>query len=119
MKGTGFLLAALICLSYPASAQRQKLNFDNDWKFHFGHATNAEKDFNYTIANIFSKTGVSSGTAIESKFDDSKWRIVDLPHDWVVELPFAYRDNFDVMAHGYKPVGGLFPETSIGWYRKH
>jgi beta-galactosidase len=20
---------------------------------------------------------------------------------------------------GYKPVGGLFPETSIGWYRKH
>ena len=23
------------------------------------------------------------------------------------------------MAHGYKPVGGLFPETSIGWYRKH
>ena len=23
------------------------------------------------------------------------------------------------MSHGYKPVGGLFPETSIGWYRKH
>ena len=23
------------------------------------------------------------------------------------------------MAHGYKPVGGLFPGTSIGWYRKH
>ena len=22
-------------------------------------------------------------------------------------------------SHGYKPVGGLFPETSIGWYRKH
>ena len=23
------------------------------------------------------------------------------------------------MSHGYKPVGGLFPETSIGWYSKH
>ena len=23
------------------------------------------------------------------------------------------------MSHGYKPMGGLFPETSIGWYRKH
>ena len=21
-------------------------------------------------------------------------------------------------SHGYKPVGGYFPETSIGWYRK-
>jgi hypothetical protein len=27
-------------------------------------------------------------------------------------------DNRDVEPHGYKPVGGLFPETSIGWYRK-
>jgi len=34
-------------------------------------------------------------------------------------LPFVNVNNFDVMAHGYKPVGGLFPETSIGWYRKH
>lgn len=31
---------------------------------------------------------------------------------------FCIQDNFDVMVHGYKPVGGLFPETSIGWYRK-
>ena len=44
---------------------------------------------------------------------------LNLPHDWVVELPFVNSPNFDVMAHGYKPVGGLFPETSIGWYRKH
>ncbi|MEI7981115.1 MAG: beta-galactosidase GalA, partial [Bacteroidota bacterium] len=27
--------------------------------------------------------------------------------------------DFDVQSHGYKPVGGRFPETSIGWYRKH
>jgi len=110
---------ALVCLSIFASAQRQHINFDNDWKFHFGHAANAEKDFNYTIANIFSKSGAAVRTAIDPKFDDSKWRKLDLPHDWAVELPFVYKDNFDVMAHGYKPVGGLFPETSIGWYRKH
>ena len=23
------------------------------------------------------------------------------------------------MSHGYKPVGALFPQSSIGWYRKH
>src|SRR6202008_4272530 len=100
-------------------AQRQKINFDSDWKFHFGHAANAEKDFNYTIATIFSKSGGAQRTAIDPRFKDSAWRTVNLPHDWAVELPFVYKDNFDVMAHGYKPVGGLFPETSIGWYRKH
>ncbi len=116
MKNFLFLIFFFPLLS---NSQRQHINFDNDWKFHFGHAANAEKDFNYTIATIFSKSGAAQGTAINPKFDDSKWRKLDLPHDWAVELPFAYKDNFDVMSHGYKPVGGLFPETSIGWYRKH
>jgi len=119
MKYTGFFLAIATGLSLVVSAQRQQLNFDNDWKFHFGHAANAEKDFNYSIANIFSKSGAALKTAIDPKFDDGKWRKLNLPHDWAVELPFVNVDNFDVMAHGYKPVGGLFPETSIGWYRKH
>lgn len=119
MKKTGFFFGVLVCLTIDTSAQRQQLNFDTDWKFQFGHSANAEKDFNYTIATIFSKSGGAAKTAIDPKFDDSKWRQLNLPHDWAVELPFVYKDNFDVMAHGYKPVGGLFPETSIGWYRKH
>lgn len=119
MKKAGFFFLVIVCLAVNISAQRQQLNFDTDWKFHFGHAANAEKDFNYTITTIFSKSGGAAKTAIDPKFDDSKWRQLNLPHDWAVELPFIYKDNFDVMAHGYKPVGGLFPETSIGWYRKH
>lgn len=95
------------------------VNFDADWKFHLGNASDPLKDFNYSIGNIFSKTGNGDGTAVANKFNDDDWRILNLPHDWVVELPFVYSPNFDVMAHGYKPVGGLFPETSIGWYRKH
>jgi beta-galactosidase len=93
-------------------------SLDEGWKFHLGHAANAEKDFNYTIAPIFHKSGASTGTAINPGFNDSNWRTVQIPHDWAVELPFVYKDNFDVQSHGYKPVGGLFPETSIGWYRK-
>lgn len=118
MKQAGLvvLVSLLVISSY---AQRQKINFDNDWKFQFGHAANAEKDFNYSIATIFSKSGSAANTAIDPKFNDSKWRTVNVPHDWAVELPFVYKDNFDLMAHGYKPVGGLFPETSVGWYRKH
>jgi len=115
-----FLLALLLAPALMFSqAGRQTINFDKGWKFHFGHAANAEKDFNYSIANIFSKSGNESNTAVSKNFKDAEWRDIDLPHDWAVELPFVKVNNFDVMAHGYKPVGGLFPETSIGWYRKH
>jgi beta-galactosidase len=98
---------------------RKRISFDEDWKFSLGHAADPKKDFNYKIANLFSKTGKAEQTAIEPKFDDQKWRTLKVPHDWAVELPFEKSANLDVMAHGYKPVGGLFPATSIGWYRKH
>ncbi len=109
----------LLLVALVVSAQRQRIDFDNGWKFHFGHAGNPQKDFNYTVSTIFSKSGAAQRTAIDPRFKDSAWRNVNVPHDWAVELPFVNKDNFDVMAHGYKPVGGLFPETSIGWYRKH
>ena len=38
-----------------------------------------------------------------------------LPHDWVVDLPFAPEASH---SHGYKTVGYKYPETSVGWYRK-
>lgn len=97
---------------------RQHLNFDTGWKFHFGHAQKPEKDFNYGIETIFKKAGEAGGTAIDPRFNDSLWRSLDLPHDWAVELPFVYDPHPQVMSHGYKPIGGKFPETSIGWYRK-
>ena len=117
-------IVAVLCLVMraPGLAQtnaRARLNIDNDWKFHFGNAADASRDFNYGIATIFSKSGGAQGTAIDARFNDSSWRSLDLPHDWAVELPFVYSPNFGVESHGYKPVGGLFPETSIGWYRKH
>lgn len=102
-----------------AQSQRQHINFDNDWKFQFGNASDPSKDFNYGITAIFAKSGKTDNTALAINFKDSAWRNLNLPHDWAVELPFVNSTNFDVESHGYKPVGGLFPETSIGWYRKH
>src|SRR3954465_6926882 len=112
-----FILAS--CIAYSQSSPRKKINIDENWKFHFGHAANAEKDFNYSIATIFSKSGGAQRTAIDPRFNDNDWRTLNLPHDWVVELPFVNVPSFEVESHGYKPVGGMFPETSIGWYRKH
>src|SRR5436853_168875 len=31
---------------------------------------------------------------------------------------FENSTSLDVMSHGYKPVGGLYPQNSVGWYRK-
>ena len=41
---------------------RNHVSFDEDWKFHFGNASDPSKDFNYSVANIFSKTGKAEGT---------------------------------------------------------
>ena len=112
-----FVLVALLCSS--TFAQRKRISMDEDWKFALGNAANGEKDFHYGIKNIFSKSGGAWGTAIDPAFNDSSWRSLDLPHDWAVELPFVNTENIDVESHGFKPIGRLFPATSIGWYRKH
>ncbi|MCX2486166.1 beta-galactosidase GalA [Pedobacter sp. MR2016-24] len=107
----------------PVSAQKTSLpshlNFDEGWRFSLGHAADPAKDFNYKVANLFAKSGKAEQTAISPVFDDTAWRKLNLPHDWAAGLPFAQSANADVLAHGYKPVGGLFAATSIGWYRKH
>jgi beta-galactosidase len=117
---TIYCLSFSILLVFSASAQnlRKHTSFDEGWKFHFGHSADPAKDFNYGITSIFAKSGKTDNTALALNFNDSAWRTLDLPHDWAVELPFVNVNNFDVQSHGYKPVGGLFPETSIGWYRK-
>lgn len=111
-----FLLPAFC---WAQSSPRQAINFDEGWKFHLGHAASAEKDFNYGLANIFAKSGNAKGTAIDAAFKDSAWTTVNLPHDWAVELPFENSADADLMAHGYKTIGGHYPANSIGWYRKH
>ena len=102
----------------PTMAQRTLLNFDEGWKFHLGNAADPSKDFgcgteyfNYlTKANSIHNTGPYS-----NKFDDKDWKTVDLPHDFVVDLPY---DSVASHSHGYKTVGYKFPENSVGWYRK-
>ena len=66
------------------------------------------------VFSYLAKAGFAQGAAHE-KFDDSKWRGLDLPHDWAVELPFDSRGS---NSHGSKAIGKNFPEKSIGWYRK-
>ena len=99
----------------PALAPREKLLFDFGWKFQFGNSVDPAKDLGFGDGQgDFAKTGDFDFAKV--KFDDSKWRTLDLPHDWAVELPFI-RDEVQ-MSHGYKPVGRRYPESSVGWYRR-
>ncbi|HKN87691.1 MAG TPA: beta-galactosidase GalA, partial [Nitrospiraceae bacterium] len=95
------------------SAGRERLLLDFGWRFHFGHASDPDKDFGFT--GNFQKTGnfVPAGTLA---FDDSEWRELDLPHDWAIELPF--QNDPALRSKGFYPLGKKYPATSVGWYRR-
>lgn len=98
-----------------AISPREKLLFDFGWKFFFGNGNDPAKDLGFGMGQgDFAKTG--DFDFAKAKFDDSKWRTLNLPHDWAVELPFVWDE--EQKSHGYKPLGRRYPETSVGWYRR-
>ena len=111
-------ICAALTLSASAQSQRECINFDENWQFAFGDASSPAKDygcgteyFNY----LTKAASIHNEGPYTTKFDASGWTVVDLPHDWVVDLPYAAEASH---SHGYKTVGYKYPETSVGWYRK-
>ena len=87
MKKIFFLLAAVLTVLTVQARDRQC--FDKNWRFYLGDSANmAQPDF-----------------------DDSSWRLLDVPHDWAIEGDF-YVSNPSGAGGGALPGG-------IGWYRKH
>jgi beta-galactosidase len=96
---------------------RESLLFDWQWKFALGSAASGEDDFGYGSGAAFAKAGESFGPP-DPGFNDNTWRVVDIPHDWAVELDHVNVSDNNIMNHGYKPIGRQFPRTSVGWYRR-
>jgi beta-galactosidase len=71
-----------------SSTAQRRVGFDESWRFLKGEASGAQ----------------------DPGFDDSKWRELDLPHDWAIEGPFDVK---------YDPQDGGLPFYGTGWYRKH
>ena len=69
-------------------AMDMHLNFNADWNFYLGE-----------IPGFY-----------VPDFDDTDWRVLDVPHDWSVEGQFS-KDNPSASSGGYLPTG-------IGCYRK-
>ncbi len=107
---------------------REHLLFDFDWRFLQGHGTDPIRDLGFG-KTVFQQGFVETGDFDFAMpgFDDAKWRALNLPHDWAVELPFlndnglrahGYKPLEGLRLHGYKPLGRTHPETSVGWYRR-
>ncbi|MCW0484526.1 glycoside hydrolase family 2 TIM barrel-domain containing protein [Gaoshiqia sediminis] len=88
------LVSFLMCLvAFTSCKNNQKVNdgkipFDFDWKFALNDHPGAE----------------------QPGFDDSEWRLLDVPHDFSIEQPFD--STFTTGA------GGGYTYSGIGWYRK-
>ncbi len=83
-----FVLPVLFFFFFPLKAATS-LSFDFDWKFALGDYPES----------------------IQRDFDDSSWRILQLPHDWSIEGTYHPTENQTDWQSGYLPAG-------IGWYRK-
>lgn len=85
---------------------REVLSLDKGWKFHPGDIPvppiKGHKD---TYNNA--KAGRANGAAA-ADYDDSSWKLLNLPHDWAVENGFSPEAN---LSQGYRTRG-------IGWYRR-
>ena len=84
----------------------ERLSLDRAWRFHLGDIlmpviTGHSETYNNA------KAGKAWGAAAPD-YDDSDWRVLDLPHDWVVEGPFDENEN---ISQGYRPRG-------VAWYRR-
>ena len=83
------LVCALFLNSADGAARERKTLMDAGWRFFQGEG---EKSF------------------AETSYDDSQWRVVDLPHDWSIEGVPAV-DEPSGNDGGYRPTGK-------GWYRR-
>ena len=107
-----------VALTASAQSMRERILLNESWQFAFGDASSPAKDFGCGTEyfNYLTKAAsIHNEGPYSPKFDASDWKSVDLPHDWVVDLPYAAEASH---SHGYKTVGYKYPQTSVGWYRK-
>ena len=85
---------------------KHTLLLDRDWRFLLG---DGEFEAISTHADSYSSSKAGSERGIPSmRYDDSEWRVVNLPHDYLTETDFREEN---LISHGYKT-------RCNAWYRK-
>ena len=86
---------------------RERLSLDLGWRFHPGDIA-FPKLISHSDCYNAAKAACATGAAAPG-YDDTEWRVVNVPHDWASESPFVKEA---CLSQGYRPRG-------IGWYRRH
>ena len=116
--GMFFWAAAAFAAGASPAGDREVVQLDAGWRFALGHAADRGRDFGFGGEMDYSKIKSWNGP-VRPEFKDGAWRLLDLPHDWAVELPFVNAPaGEELESHGFKPVGQAFPASSVGWYRR-
>ena len=105
-------LFSAMCLTSQAQSNslknsREKLSLDRGWRFYQGDIPMPEIK-GHGMSYGAAKAGKAFGAAAP-EFDDTEWRLVNLPHDWAVESAYDSSAN---ISQGYRKRG-------IGWYRRN
>ena len=86
--------------------KRQTLSLDRGWRFHRGEVP-FKKYMGHDDLYSGTKTACSRGAG-RRDFDDSAWRVVDLPHDYIVEGEYTPTEPYSQ---------GSLPRVNA-WYRR-
>jgi hypothetical protein len=81
--------SAAACVTANA-APRERLSLDRGWLFHLGDIVQPPI---IGHENPTATPKPNAAGAAGTKYDDSDWRRLDLPHDWAVEGPFDPKAN--------------------------
>jgi beta-galactosidase len=121
------LLAGQSAFAADAAPPRERISADAGWRFIKGDAPDAGANLtDAVVARLDLATGNPFTTNAPAPrpdgnpggdisfaqpgFDDSQWRLLNLPHDWGIEGPFQQS----------LPGGtGRLPWFGVAWYRKH
>ena len=126
------------------ASPRNRISLDNGWRFQLGDPADVTTNVTWypEISDLAkleaNEVGSTTNTASESymetiridpvatqagenvsfvqtNYNDSGWRLLNLPHDWVVELPFSSSAD---AGHGFKSgISGYTSANTIAWYR--
>jgi len=126
------------------ASPRNRISLDNGWRFQLGDppdvttnvtwypeisdlakldanevgsATNTDSEsYMETIrADPIATLAGENVSFVQTNYNDSGWRLLNLPHDWVVELPFSSSAD---AGHGFKSgISGYTSANTIAWYR--
>jgi beta-galactosidase len=124
------LLAGTRVFSEGSPSYGERISLNADWRFTKGDAPGLGSQLDYQNIKEWilpTQAELADNTAALAKarpvgnpgediayarngFDDSQWRLLNLPHDWGIEGPFKMEYPGDT---------AKLPWWGVGWYRKH